>query len=361
MSSIYLTFSGDSACPYNRFLCPSRFCQPDFPGHKIETGPALMPEKGWDWIGFHGIPNLQTLIELQKRRLRGMKLLWSLDDDWYSIPDWNPAKLIEDAETIREFMCGMADAVLVTEEHLSGVMLKHIRRDAPLLEAPNLVDLSEFPAKPPKFDDKGYSFMQRLPVRVVWSGSATHREDIEQMIRPLDTLLSRLGPDEVQVIFVGEMPPAPLLRKYLHKGVLYHPPVTFEAYRKAMESIRPDVILCPLAPVDFNRSKSNLRVIESWGMIAVPVASDFGPYTCIHDGVDGFKPKDEYEWSEVLELICRDHQRRFAMAITGRLRCEAEYSWENPACRRKWNETFAMLLGCPVPESGKFTSEESRG
>jgi len=282
-----------------------------------------------------------------------MKLLWSLDDDWTAIPDWNPAKLPERGLAVFDMMCKMADALIVSTDSLREVMLPVV--DCPVYSAPNLIDLAEFPNKPNRRTGNVYDFVQQLPVRVMWSGSVTHAGDIEQIIEPIDILLQRLTPEDVQIVFMGVMPPVPLLRKYLHKGVTYQPQVSFETYRKVMAVMRPDVILAPLSPVAFNESKSSLRILESWGMMAVPIASDFGPYQIIDQNINGLKIKDDYEWVEAMEMVCRYHTHRFSMAISGRLRLEAQYNWDRFECRKAWNEAFASILDCPVP-SGNVTS-----
>ena len=346
MPSLYLAYTNDSACPYNRFLLPGRFCDRNFKDTdcRVDCGTdALMEGDKFDWIGFHSIISDQSIMALLKRRRAdGTKLLWSIDDDWTSIPDWNPAKPNPDTLARYDACRMIADTLMVSTDELAEVMRKEV--GCPVYSAPNLIDLTEFPSK---FAHDGESYIvppARFPIKVAWSGSQTHRGDIEEMEPYLHRVMEHLGPDEISLIFIGVMPPASLLKRYLHRGVVYQPQVSFAAYRQLMASIRPDVFLAPLAPVRFNESKSSLRVLESWAMNACPVASDFGPYRVVRHGIDGYKCDDEYGWFNALVEAVRDHSKRLNMALTGRLRLEAEFAWQSEKARQPWVEAFSEIL-----------------
>jgi glycosyltransferase involved in cell wall biosynthesis len=81
-----------------------------------------------------------------------------------------------------------------------------------------------------------------------------------------------------------------------------------------------DIGIAPLAYNEFNKSKSDLKVLE-YASLGIPVvASDFGPYadTVVH-GETGFLVKHSHEWSRYLRMLVEDHQLRETMSVNAKL------------------------------------------
>lgn len=346
MSSIYFNYT-DSACPYHRLLLPARYCSEKFAiehGWEFLVGDGLPP--GHDIYVLTGLVNEATIIHIARLKRRGAKFVWSVDDDWKTIPDWNPAKPTEDQLALYDLLKQMADWVMTSTPHLASTFddIKH-----KVVCAPNLLDLARFPQVQHQVDDKTglkhYNMEVSLPVRIVWSGGITHKNDMEVMTDTLERVLGTYNPSQVIVVFQGMAPPPRLLRKYLHRGLFHQPAVPFAAYQNILNSINPHIYLAPLAPVEFNLSKSNLRVIEGWALMATPLASDWGEYRCIQSGEDGRLADTPDEWWTGLNRLIKDHEYRLQLAANGRQRVEAQYSWDNPRCRQPWNEAFTKILG----------------
>lgn len=343
MPSIYMNYPQDGACPFHRILQPARFCADEVretTGWDILCGEGL--PKGHDIYWLHGLPTLQAVAEMVKHKRRGNKIVWGVDDDWLSIPDWNPANPGEDGMVSYELMLDVADHIVVSTEHLASTFsVKTVHT------APNLLDLKMFPD--PKFlcasDGSRYLDKQvEIPVRIVWSGGSTHKEDIKEMEEGVLKILEKYSPNKAVVIYNGMSPPPEAIRRYLHRGLFHQPPVPFAQYSSILNSIKADVYLAPLAPVEFNKSKSNLRVIEGWSLMACPVASAWGEYTTVTDNVDGVLVNEPEHWYDRIESIIEDHEKRLHMAMTGRLKVEAQYDWNNPHCRREWVSTFVDIV-----------------
>ncbi len=101
--------------------------------------------------------------------------------------------------------------------------------------------------------------------RVGWAGGISHTGDLAE-IRPVVQDLQ----DEVEWVFMGMKP----------DGVAceYHAGVGFEQYPAKLVSLNLDLAVVPLEINQFNRCKSNLRLLE-FGACGVPIiATDIDPY-----------------------------------------------------------------------------------
>lgn len=77
--------------------------------------------------------------------------------------------------------------------------------------------------------------------------------------------------------------------------------------------------LAPLRPEPFNKSKSEIRLIE-YGARGIPViAQDYGPYTdYVEDGVTGLLVKTPKQWAEAIVELSQDPDLRLSMAKAAR-------------------------------------------
>lgn len=104
--------------------------------------------------------------------------------------------------------------------------------------------------------------------RIGWAGSKTHhgdllllREVIEQTRTEADWIFFGMCPDEIR----------PMLAEY-------HPFTQAADYPACLAALNLDIAVAPLAEIDFNRGKSNLRLLE-YGILGTPVVcTDIEPY-----------------------------------------------------------------------------------
>jgi hypothetical protein len=102
-------------------------------------------------------------------------------------------------------------------------------------------------------------------LRVGWAGGSSHTGDLAEIRSVVQELSS-----EVEWVFMGMKP----------EGVTceYHPGVTIDRYPDKLASLNLDLAVAPLEMNQFNRCKSNLRLLEL-GACGVPViATDIEPY-----------------------------------------------------------------------------------
>lgn len=354
--TLYFFYPHDGACNFHRVLQPARFCHDRYDKDwHFAVGPG--PAHGHEVYYFSGLPNVRdaqaTLLEIQYLRRKGAKFVWSVDDDWLSIPDWNPAKPGDIGLSCYDIIKELADWIVVSTPYLASTF--HDIKDK-VLTAPNLLDLSMFPdVLSEEYDThdgqkaKAYRIEVKIPVRIVWSGSETHKGDVDEITKPLAQFMGEYcgyGNDsKAVVIFQGMMPNEEITRKYLHKGLFYQAMVPFASYQSTINSLQPHAYLAPLSKIPFNRGKSNLRVMEGWALCAPSVATDWGEYSYIRDGVDGLVCNSPNDFYNNLVKITTQHEYRVNLASHGRMRVEMQYSWQREQCRQEWYNTFDKILG----------------
>jgi hypothetical protein len=353
---MYFFYPNDGACNYHRVLQPARFCHERYDRDwHFEVGPG--PSFGKGVYYFSGLPDVKnasnTLLEIQHLRRNGAKFVWSLDDDWLTIPNWNPARPDEGGLCVYDIMKELSDWIVVSTPYLATTFSDVKEK---VLIAPNLLDLGMYPhVESEEFEDldgrrgKQYNIKVQTPVRVVWVGSETHKGDVDEITEPLDRFLSTYcglnNGNRAVVIFSGMMPHGGIVRKYLHKGLLYQPMVPFVSYHQILSSINPHIYLAPLSPINFNAGKSNLRIMESWALCAVPLATDWGEYSCIQHGIDGLKCNNNLDFYDSLTELVTNHELRVKLASYGRMRVEEQYNWNKEECRKQWYNVFDTILG----------------
>ena len=194
------------------------------------------------------------------------------------------------------------------------------------------------------------------PVRILWTGSSTHEEDLKQIIDPVLYLGKRYGM-AIRFIFFGYCP-TEFLKVYIEHGntnqqlvirdeyshfIDYIEAVKFPQYYKVLESLCPDFSLCPLSPVVFNLAKSNIKVLELGAMGIPSIVSDYGPYKFIADNQDGLKVQvmNKSGWIQAIELLINSVNDRQRLGSNIRERVFNDFSWNHDSeNRRKWDIIF---------------------
>lgn len=256
---------------WHRGFLPVRNCAPFLVGAQLDISTQLMP--GYDAYVIQRRPPFhpQALADMKNT---GKKLIWSLDDDLWNVPQWNPAHKTYEDTTFADWFRDYADEVWVSTEELR----KRVGRGVVL---PNLIDRSYWPSYPRPRND---------PLRIIWAGSAFHAPDVELVAGVFDRLLTRYS--DVLCLFFGSYPEslsewvrvpgsntAVMVPAARFAGRLgYVEPVEISRYPSTLVTLNPDIALAALVDEPFARSKSNLKWLEYSMTGASVVASDFPPY-----------------------------------------------------------------------------------
>lgn len=166
--------------------------------------------------------------------------------------------------------------------------------------------------------------------RVGWAGGAGHRGDLEMIADVVQALA-----DEVDWVFMGLCPDR--LRPYVHE---FHPGVAIEDYPARLAALDLDLAIAPLEDNQFNRCKSNLRLLELGACGYPVVCSDVEAF---RDGLPVTRVKPRFrDWVEAIRMHLADLD---ATARAGEALREAVHrDWMlDPASARAW-------LACWMPD-----------
>lgn len=212
--------------------------------------------------------------EKQIERIRSYKsalpsgfLVYEIDDLFWAVPEgsWhrnNP--LLPTSKSNIRTAAKLCDAIVCSTPDLAEEMRKLTgMRDVRVV--PNLVPRSFIHAALAGRREAEPS----NKIRVGWAGGIGHGGDlkvISQAMREIGT--------EVQWVFFGMLPPdiSP------GENVEYYPGVAFNDYANKLGKLNLDIALAPLEENDFNRCKSDLRVLEYAAAGYPVIASDVSTY-----------------------------------------------------------------------------------
>lgn len=236
-------------------------------------------------------------------------MVYELDDDVWALQfeRHNPAAR-EWGPRLRDVQrnLAVADAVTVTTAALAEVVSAHT--SAPVHVVPNavpdeLLDGAHVGGTPPWFD----STYGDRPLG--WGGSPTHDGDWEHdgVARTVVRWADRSGH---ALMFLGLGVPEPVSRALANLSVHSRQVTNYLGWTRDWTEYYQRVSrfwvgLAPLAPTTFNRSKSDLKVLE-YAALGVPwVASGFGPYAATTEARGGIRAHSPVEWRGVLEDMSR--------------------------------------------------------
>ena len=131
--------------------------------------------------------------------------------------------------------------------------------------------------------------------------------------------------------------------------VALHPFVPAVAFPQALADIRPDIYLAPLKENDFNRCKSDLKLLEASAIGAALLGSDFkdGPYAHAHPlslvGAD-FTAES---LGELVREICRKDSFNAILAHQRWLMEDGGRYTESNASVLRWLKSYmGEVVGC---------------
>lgn len=326
----------ENACHYHRIACPARHA--GVPG-RVRFGPDLPPAGGRHAaVLLHGLFDPEPFApEFLRWKVRGKRFVWGVDDDYPRVPDWSEARVPPGMLEFRQWAIAAADFVFCSTPHLAGTLDGRTQNVRVL---PNLIDLAAYPD--PARTAAARS-ARRGRVRVLWQGSRTHRDDLRRAERAVLAVLDAAPGTEV--CFWGDNPPPAVAERGAYRGVRVLDPVPLYDFFREYEAAAPDVVICPLADVPFNASKSGLKVKEAWSAGAAVVASAVGPYAAlVRHGEDGLLAATPEEFEHHLVAAVRDAALRDRLAAAGRRRVEAEWSWQHGPGKALWDEAVAEVL-----------------
>jgi glycosyltransferase involved in cell wall biosynthesis len=188
--------------------------------------------------------------------------------------------------------------VTVTTAHLADVVS---RFNDNVHVLPNCVDATLLERQRPRNER----------VTVGWAGGSSHINDFDFTGNAIRTFLRRSGDVDLHVIGTD-------FRRALGCPEARHSEWS-ENLVDYLNTIDFDIGIAPLAYHAFNKSKSDLKVLE-YAALGIPViATDYGPYTeSVQHGVTGFLVRHSHEWARYLRELVNDEALRLEMGANAR-------------------------------------------
>lgn len=298
------------ATEYYRVSVPAKYLR-RLPGVEVITSFAekhpKLPESGvrfteieWaDVIVFQrpATEPVLKIMEMIKTRYPKKILLLDYDDDYYAVPKWNPGyPFIKINERYWPQFPALVDGIITSTEPLADVFRGKAK--TPVAAIPNGFDFEMFDEVVPEPDmviqnlgiDKasGKAFVNyqlnlaefravmENKTLITWAGSRFHFVDLDWIAADVQKLIKERK--DVNFMFVSYMQAnlingVPPNRIFTTNGLS---PV--QRFYGLLKSIDSDIMLAPLDPCAFNRSKSNLKTMEIMSLKAFPICSAWDPY-----------------------------------------------------------------------------------
>ena len=151
-------------------------------------------------------------------------------------------------------------------------------------------------------------------IRIGWSGSASHYENL-QIVLPA---LKRVMQENKNVTFYYTGLFGDLFndfKKGLTDRIKTVPFVGLKEYHKSLLEADYDLVIAPLTDCNFNRAKSNLRVLE-YGSCKLPVVcSPIEPYKEFKEGKEVLFAQEENEWYEQINKLIKNPNLREDLGV----------------------------------------------
>jgi glycosyltransferase involved in cell wall biosynthesis len=271
-------------------------------------------------------------LELAARADRRFAMVFELDDDLWNVHATNhgAASFRHAAVQATIDRCiAAADAVTVTTPQLADIVRT---RNPQVHVLPNCVDEALLHHRRPRTER----------VTIGWAGGSSHRNDFDFVRNDLRTVLRRNPAVDMHFIGVN------------YGASVGRPDARYTAWNTNLvdylHTLDFDIGIAPLAYHVFNRSKSDLKVLE-YAALGIPVvASDYGPYPdSIQHGVTGFLVKRDHEWGKYLRELVNDEGLRTELGENARRWAATRTVQANSS---RWEAAYAAALAgrrAPAP------------
>lgn len=257
---------------------------------------------------------LQLVQGLVNRiRLRGAKIIYSLDDNYFDLAFDKIAWPTRETLSIVTFLLRQSDAVLVTTPALRQRLVDY---NPNILVLPNQLDERLLVMRNPDITSR----IDSNRITIGYMGTFTHDEDFMLVIPALKSIHQRYpGRIEVQVIGVisreetkKELQALPI--RYVYPRPEEHEYPLFMLWFTG--HVNWDIAISPLQNTQFNNCKSDIKFLDYASIGAAGIYSQSPVYSStVHHQQNGWLAENSPDaWVEALETLIKDTPLRLSIA-----------------------------------------------
>jgi glycosyltransferase involved in cell wall biosynthesis len=292
----------------------------------------------------HQLQFVKFLKEVQKQV--GFRIIYEIDDIVFheDIPEYNKFKPAFADPKIRENILeimNLCDEITVTCQFMKDYYMQKTGHK-------NITVIPNFPPKfwlgnhyDPKWISDAYDQNKKKP-RILYAGSGAHfdvenrvgqNDDFKHVVEAIASTV-----DKYQWVFLGAFPLP--LRHLVEMGKIeFHQWANLYNYAEKIKNLKVNMMVAPLQDSNFNRSKSDLKLIEA-NAFGIPIACQD---MCTYEDAP-FKFKTGQEMIEVIDDVLSKKGRY--MNISAKARAQANTRWlENPENLACYVELMTLPYG----------------
>lgn len=300
----------------------------------------------------------QNRVAMQKIKETGLKIVYDLDDNIWNLPSFNPGKKLFTEHQDGFLKCAEeADILTVSTKGLSTAARTGFKLfNKEILIIPNAIDFRLFAEKKLlKNDDT---------VLIGWGGSNTHSEDVIEAFSIVEEVLNENEKSHLELVgatsevshweerITGSgikqqrkiTTAAPIAR---HPKTHFRKWVPVGEYPNRFAGWGWDIALAPLFDNRFNKSKSNIKMLEAAAIKIPCLVSDVQPYNefCSLGGDDlkWLLCRRASDWKTKLTVLINEPERR---EFLGNKMYEIADKYFNAnVIKNNWLHCFNKVLG----------------
>lgn len=297
-------------------------------------------------------PQVFEMLSAAKELKPDLKLIYEIDDLLFTgeVEKDNPAaRIYNQIETIKsmtKFLL-LCDAVIVSTEYLQQRVLQ-INNKLNVFVCPNQIT--------PHVIDFFTSYSLQVPkdeFRIVWAGSNTHKQDLQEALPAVKSFLSK-HPKAKLIIFgmiLQELEELPQDQVEVYNFTRY------DFFIRLMKTLKPTIALAPIKDNNFNKAKSDVKFLE-YAYFGYPtIASDVGPYhNTIENGVTGFLISRFKDWEKTLNKAYEDWENGGSLLKTIAEKAKSYVVTQRTYAKNwgKWEDVIRFVVGLePIKPSQK--------
>ncbi len=191
------------------------------------------------------------------------------------------------------------DHITVSTPALSAAVRRFVSKKLPVTVIPNCVDFDMYKPLP---------LIEKEKVIVGWAGSATHSGDTAELYSFMGEVLAKN--ESMRFEIAGSSIPDEL-RGLDKVSMRFHVPIA--EYPSRLASWRWDVIVAPLVNNLFNRSKSNIKILEGAALktpvLFSPVAT-YLDFAGLDKQLDWLVCRTKQQWKDKIAALVNEPERR---------------------------------------------------